>query len=75
MVKINGEQTQNQFHEITPHSFNTINTIVSKPPKPIEPLVEEAFFILITSFLFFYSRILHQYLIFVNIIFRHLTSK
>ena len=52
--KINGEKTQNQLHEITLHSFNTINAIVSKPQKP-EPLVTTVllfFFIFFVSFLY-----------------------
>ena len=33
-----GDNTYNQDQLITLHSFNTINTIVSKPQKPIPPL-------------------------------------
>lgn len=47
-----GDSTHSHDQEITPHSFNTIKTIVSKPANPIPPLL---LVVIVSLFFIFFS--------------------
>lgn len=49
-----GDSTHTHGHEILPSSFNTINTIVRSPQKPMPPLAAELLFLLSILFSFYF---------------------
>ena len=57
-----GENTQSQDQEITLHNFNTINTIVRSPQKPIPPLLlfSISFTYLIFKMSLFYFNLIYK---------------